>query len=273
MSPLCHDLQAPDQGETLHAQLNRLRRLEQEHVAAIYGEWRHPHNVHLNDEPYGYRRGPRSCPGVRVVSVFPAAAAPVTSAAGTSRAAYCGTCGAFAADPAHPEPDMKSMFPGRPPMAIEDRCFLRDPRNRDIVRRLWARIDAATLVVRGQPVPGFHDSLDEEVLLNEDDVPDCLVSHWRNIDYGDDGSRIAVIPAGFVARDLNQLGLSRQAVASDTVDFSPVCCESCRAARQRQQQQPRRPQPAQQPRSNPSKPAATGRKVASVFVREGSRDR
>lgn len=272
MSPLSHDPQAPDQGETLHAQFHRLRRLDEQHALAMYGEWRHPHNVHLNDDPYGHRREPRSCPGVRVVNVVPAAAAPVVPAPGTSRIAYCGTCGMVSVDPDHPEPEMKSVFPGFPPMGLSDRFYLRDPRNRDIVRRIWARIDAATLVIGGETIPGFYDLLNEDQLLYEDDVPYHIVGNWRNIEYDDTGKRVANIPGGFVARDLNTLGLSRQAVATDTVDFSPVFCASCRAARQRQQPQPpRRPQPAQQPRSNPSKPVATGRKI--MVVREGSRDR
>lgn len=180
----------------------------------------------------------------------------------TSRAAYCPVCHAFTSDPKHPEPAMPSVFPGRPAMSIADRAFLRDPRNRHLVKRLWARIDATPITIAGVALAGLHDLLDETALLDEDEIPDFIVGHWRHVDYRVDGSRVALIPGGFVARDLNALGLSREAVLSDTVEFAPIRCPACRRSESpscepvRQQRPPAKPADHTQ---GAAKPAAYSR--------------
>ena len=254
MSSLCAGQQTPGQGETEFARLQRLARQDREHAAAIYGPWRHPYNVHLNDEP------PRRLPDAAVVPIALAEPACV------SHAGYCVTCRQATADPAHGEPPMPSPFKGRPGMAIADRAWLRCRRNRLVVRRLWDRLEASP-----RSVLGGYGNLDDEAMVDEDGLRESIVSHWRSIDYLDDGRRVVIVPGSHVARDLMTLGLSREAIALDAVDERQLRCERCSRSSQATRQQDRRP--AERWRSTPPKPAATGKKIVSVFVREGSHDR
>lgn len=217
------------------------------------GTWRHPLNREyaIRRREAGYCRSPDVLP---ILAVSQAAATP------TSRAGYCRTCGAATADPRHPEPAMPSPFRDRPSMSIADRAWLRHISNRKVVARIWDRLDASP-----RSALGTYGNLDDEALIDEDGVPECLVSHWRSIDYRADGSRVVVVPGGYVARDLVTLGLSREAVFLDAVDAASVCCAKCS-----KQARPT-PQPAA-PRAPARLPSPVSN-TKSVFVREGSRGR
>lgn len=217
------------------------------------GTWRHP----LNRE-YAIRR--RQAGYCRSLDMPPIPAAAQAAATPTSRAGYCRTCGTATADPRHPEPDMPSPFRDRPSMSIADRAWLRHIGNRKVVARIWDRLDASP-----RSALSAYGSLDDEALIDEDGVPECLVSHWRSIDYRADGSRVVVVPGGYVARDLVALGLSREAVFLDAVDAASVCCAKCS-----KQTRPT-PRPAA-PRAPARLPGGVSN-TKSVFVREGSRGR
>ncbi len=101
--------------------------------------------------------------------------------------------------------------PGRIGMVIEDREWLVHPRNRDVVKQLWALLLAAPRTISGNYGNLSTDQLDDV------GVPDCLISHWRDVRYGADGSREEIIPGSIIARDLELLGLSHDAVMSGIV--------------------------------------------------------
>ena len=121
----------------------------------------------------------------------------------------------------------------RPDMAIPDRSWLVHPRNRSAVARLWARLQEAPrtagkcaaccafeLWARLQEAPrtacGGYGFLPGEQ-LEDDGIPEVIVSHWRAVDYTDAGDRIEQIPGGMIARDLERLGLAQADVMSGTV--------------------------------------------------------
>ena len=99
----------------------------------------------------------------------------------------------------------------RPDMSIRDREWLVHPRSRQTVAKLWALLQEAPRTVCGGY--GFLSSAD----LEDVGIPEQLVSHWRTIDYTDAGDRIEQIPGGMIARDLELLGLGREAVEQGTV--------------------------------------------------------
>lgn len=98
----------------------------------------------------------------------------------------------------------------RPAMSLGDRLWLIAARNRQTIEKLWDRLTSATTIIGG------YGCIDGD-LLEEDGVPETLVSHWRTIDYTDAGERIVSIPGGMIARDLALLGLGREAVEQGTV--------------------------------------------------------
>lgn len=101
--------------------------------------------------------------------------------------------------------------PGRPKMALQDRSWLVHVRNRAAVAKLWARLQESPRTICGDYGFLVGD------LLDDDGVPETLVSHWRSIDYADTGERIERIPGSMIARDLVRLGLGHADVMAGTV--------------------------------------------------------
>lgn len=99
----------------------------------------------------------------------------------------------------------------RPDMDIGEREWLVHPRNRPTVAKLWALLQEVPRTICG--AYGFVSS-DQ---LDDAGVPERLVSHWRTIDYTGAGERIEQIPGSMIARDLDRLGLEREAVEQGTV--------------------------------------------------------
>ena len=99
----------------------------------------------------------------------------------------------------------------RPDMAMPDRSWLVHPRNRSAVARLWARLQEAPRTACG----GYGFLPGEQ--LEDDGIPEVIVSHWRAVDYTDAGDRIEQIPGGMIARDLERLGLAQADVMSGAV--------------------------------------------------------
>lgn len=100
---------------------------------------------------------------------------------------------------------------GRPDMAMSDRQWLVDARNRQTVAKLWERLQESPRTICGD----YGHVVGEQ--LEDDGVPEYLVSHWRTIDYGDRGERIELIPGSMIARDLRRLGLAHADVVAGTV--------------------------------------------------------
>lgn len=99
---------------------------------------------------------------------------------------------------------------GRPAMFLCDRVWLVDVRNRQTVKRLWDRLQTATTIM------GLYGCLNSD-MLDEVGVPETLVSHWRTIDYADNGERIETIPGSMIAGDLFRLGLGLADIEQGTV--------------------------------------------------------
>lgn len=139
---------------------------------------------------------------------------------------------------------------GRPDMAVRDREWLVDPANRRTVAKVWERLIAAPRTLLGNY--GFLTT-DE---LEDDGVPEWLVSHWRSIDYAATGERIETIPGGMIAHDLERIGLGLADIEAGTVNT------------------PRpRPRAAPQPRPRrapPPPPAAEVKSEPVVIRRRGS---
>lgn len=100
---------------------------------------------------------------------------------------------------------------GRPDMAMSDRQWLVDPRNRQTVAKLWERLQESPRTACGDYGHLVGDQLED------DGVPEYLVAHWRSIDYADAGERIELIPGSMIARDLRRLGLTHADVVAGTV--------------------------------------------------------
>jgi hypothetical protein len=90
----------------------------------------------------------------------------------------------------------------RPDMAMPDRSWLVHPRNRSAVTRLWARLQEAPR----SACSGYGFLSAEQ--LEDDGIPEVIVSHWRAVEYTDAGERLEQIPGGMIARDLERLGLA-----------------------------------------------------------------
>jgi hypothetical protein len=99
----------------------------------------------------------------------------------------------------------------RPDMAMPDRSWLVHPRNRSAVTRLWARLQEASRTACG----GYGFLSAEQ--LEDDGIPEVIVSHWRAVEYTDAGERLEQIPGGMIARDLERLGLAQADVVAGTV--------------------------------------------------------
>lgn len=99
---------------------------------------------------------------------------------------------------------------GRPRMAMRDREWLTHLRNRSAVAKLWSRLHEAPRTACG----GFGFVLGEQ--LEDDGIPEVIVSHWRDIHYTDTGERVERIPGGMIARDLGRLGLGQAEVIAGT---------------------------------------------------------
>jgi hypothetical protein len=99
----------------------------------------------------------------------------------------------------------------RPDMAMPDRSWLVHPRNRSAVARLWARLQEASRTACG----GYGFLSAEQ--LEDDGIPEVIVSHWRAVEYTDAGERLEQIPGGMIARDLERLGLALADLVAGTV--------------------------------------------------------
>ena len=99
----------------------------------------------------------------------------------------------------------------RPDMAMSDRLWLVDPSNREAVADLWACIVKAPLCIMGTYGYLTSDQLDDA------GVRETLISHWRTIDYAENGERIETIPGSNIAHDLALLGLGRRDIEEGTV--------------------------------------------------------
>lgn len=183
-----------------YKQLMRLQRSEVEHRRAIYG-WNHPENVawiesqgetHLRS--YCRRIEER----LRMLEATPAKRQRVADVAGEANLPYLEDINL----PGHRD---------RAAMDLREKEWLVDPVNREAVRKLWRRIHEAQKTVMGNYGFLVGDQLED------DGIPEILVSHWRHIDYTATGERIEQIPGGMVARDLNRLGLKFQDVEAGTV--------------------------------------------------------
>lgn len=140
----------------------------------------------------------------------------------TSRAYVCTDCLRATVDEPHREPPMP-CHAGRVEMCVEDRAWLRHPSHRDVVARIWQQIESAPVCLLGS-----SGNLDGNA-LGDAGVPDHIVSHWRDVRYADDGSRAEIIPSPYVARDLQRLGLPRDAVMDGTIQVKPPRrCRRCR---------------------------------------------
>lgn len=191
-----------------YKQLQRLQRSEIEHRRAVYG-WNHPENIawaesqgELSLRAYCRRIDDQlralQAENRQRVADMPAQA----QAGGISK-------------PVSNRPYLEDIdLPGhrdRPSMFIEEKAWLVDPANRETVKKLWARLRAAPPTICGS----YGFLIGEEI--EDDGVPEILVAHWRHIEYTDTGERIEQIPGGMVARDLERLGLGREAVEQGTV--------------------------------------------------------
>ena len=99
----------------------------------------------------------------------------------------------------------------RPDMAMPDRSWLVHPRNRSAVARLWARLQEAPR----SACSGYGFLSAEQ--LEDDGIPEVIVSHWRAVEYTDAGERLEQIPGGMIARDLERLGLALADLVAGTV--------------------------------------------------------
>jgi hypothetical protein len=189
--------------ETEYARLCRLQRMEREHAQAIYGPWRHPDNVAWAQarDVAGARSVKEHCRAVenRLRDVE-------RQAQNRQRAADSG--GSFYTAP-------MICHPGRPGMSIRDREWLVAPENRDVVKRLWSILLAGPRTIMGGIGSLTTDELDDAGLR------ETLIAHWRDVQYAEDGSRQESIPGSVMRRDLELLGLSREAVENGTVKQPP----------------------------------------------------
>jgi hypothetical protein len=117
--------------------------------------------------------------------------------------------------PSKPFPYLEEIeLPGhhdRPDMAMQDRSWLVHPRNRSAVARLWDRLSGSHRTACG----GYGFLPGEQ--LEDDGIPEVIVSHWRAVEYTDAGERLEQIPGGMIARDLERLGLAQADLMSGTV--------------------------------------------------------
>lgn len=150
----------------------------------------------------------------------------------TSRAYFCRNCFSACVDDPRREPVLPSPFPGRPPLSLPDRAWLRDRSHRDVVLRVWELIAAAPRTITGGIGNLDGDDLDDAGL------PEYIVGHYRDVTYADDGTRHVTIPASRVAHDLEALGLSRDTVVDGTAYSEPLACSRCRAPSPRRQRPP-----------------------------------
>jgi hypothetical protein len=173
--------------ETEHGRLRRLRAEESSFAQAMYG-WNHPHN---GEQSPARRIGAARSANQGIVAV-------------ETQQLAADSGGQFYAHP-------MICHPGRGGMTIRDREWLVATENRNVVKRLWAILLAAPKTIMGGIGNLTTDDLDDAGLR------ETLIAHWRDIRYGDDGSRQEVIPGSIITRDLELLGLSHEAVMSGTV--------------------------------------------------------